>query len=447
MQATRIAALFGALAGSALAQWMAGAAEGKITPPLGTRMAGFAARKGAAEAVHDDLFVRALVVSRGKSAVALVTVEVIGVDKGTVSRIRDEASRRTAIPAEHIAISATHTHSGPEVRGSYTDFLIDTSADTIARAWQSRRPARIGTDSIVHRGWVGMNRRHLESGFNPVDKSISILKLCDAQGRLEAVLYNYSCHPACLGPDNLQISADWPYFARRCIQGKLGGQVKVLFFQGTEGNVNTGYSAGLSAIGVPIATRNFAYAEEAGEVLADAILARLPAIKTETDGALDARDERVELERYVPSTVQEAEAQVEQARAALKRLEDQHAPEVRIQEARVQASFAEYNRSRVQRNLAAPRQYAAEIQAFRIGNAGLVTFPGEFFVEIGLEVKRRSPFRTTFCLGLTNDGIGYVPIPEAYTEGGYEPSVAQFGPTTAERWERAAERLLLDLSR
>ena len=41
-----------------------------------------------------------------------------------------------------------------------------------------------------------MIRRHLESDFNPVDKRISILKLCDAQGRLEAVLCNYSCHPA-----------------------------------------------------------------------------------------------------------------------------------------------------------------------------------------------------------------------------------------------------------
>ena len=442
-----IAAIFGTLGISAPAEWMAGVAEGKITPPLGTRMAGFAARKGTAAGVHDDLFVRALVVSRGERKIALVTVDVVGVDKSTASRIRDEAGRRTGIPPDHIVISATHTHSGPEVRGGYADILAGTAADTIAQAWNSRRPARIGTDSVAHRGWVGMNRRRLESGFHPVDKRISILKLCDAQGTLQAVLYNYSCHPACLGPDNLQISADWPYFTRRRIQNKLGSQVKVLFFQGTEGNVNTGYSAGLSAIGVPIATRNFAYAEEAGEVLADAILERLPAIKTEADGALDARNQKIELERYIPSTVQEAEAELEQARSVLKRADEQHAPETRIQAARVQATFAEYNLSRVQRNLKLPRQYAAELQAFRIGDAGLLTFPGEFFVEIGLEVKRLSPFRTTFCLGLANDGIGYVPIPQAYSEGGYEPSVAQFGPTTAERWERAAQRLLLDLSR
>ena len=56
------------------------------------------------------------------------------------NRIRGEAARRTAIPATHIVISATHTHSGPEVRGDYRDFLVRTAADTS------------GTDSVVYRG-------------------------------------------------------------------------------------------------------------------------------------------------------------------------------------------------------------------------------------------------------------------------------------------------------
>ena len=107
------------------------------------------------------------------------------------------------------------------------------------------------------------------------------------------------------------------------------------------------------------------------------------------------------------------------------------------------AAFAGYNHNRVRRNLAAQREYSAEIQAFRIGDAGLVSFP----VESGLKVKRRSPFHTTFCLGLANDAAGYVPIPEAYPEGGYERPVAQFGPNTAERSGRSAERLLKGLSR
>jgi len=224
--------------------------------------------------------------------------------------------------------------------------------------------------------------------------------------------------------------------------------VKVLFIQGTQGNVNTGYSAGLSAIGVPIPTRTFAYASELGELLGDSIAAKLPEIPLQGDGPLGSRQEMIPLDYYLPSTLEEADARLEQARRQLQELEKASAPVMRIQAAQVNRAYAEYSRSRIQRNLAAgQREYPAEIQVFRLGGAGLVSFPGEFFVEVGLEVKRRSPLRTTFCLGLANDSIGYVPTQQAYSEGGYEVEVARFGPQTAKRWTEGAVRLLNALAR
>jgi hypothetical protein len=426
---------------------MAGVAEGKITPPAGTHLVGFEARPGPSKGVHDDLFVRALVVSRSGTAVALVEADLVEVTKAAADQIRNEASRETGIPAGHILISATHTHGGPGIEGSYGEFFVRTAVDTVVRAWKARQAARIGVAAVTHRGWVGMNRRHLESGFSPIDKEISILEVADGQGRPQAILYNYSCHAACLGPDNLLVTADWPYYVARKIHSKLGGGVKVLYFQGTEGDVNTGYSAGLSAIGVPIPTRTYAYAEELGEILADAILARLPGVALESDGPVEARDDRVKIEYYIPMSVAEAEQQLEQARAALRRVQEAKAPPSQIDAARVAVSFAENNRRRTERNLkVSERDYAAEIQAFRIGEAGFVSFPGEFFVEIGLAVKHRSPFHPTFLIGLANDSVGYIPTPEYYPEGGYEVSVAQFGPGTAARWEDAAVRLLNELA-
>ncbi len=427
--------------------WSAGVAEGKITPPVGTHLVGFEARPGPSKGVHDDLFVRALVVSRGSSVVALVEADLVEVSKQAVTSIREEVSKQTAIPPDHILVSATHTHGGPGLDGSYEPFFVKTTVETIVRAWQLRQPAGIGSATVTHRGWVGMNRRHLDSGFSPIDKQISILKICNAQGRLQAILYNYSCHAACLGPDNLLVTADWPYYVASKIHSKLGQAVKVLYFQGTEGDVNTGYSAGLSSIGVPIPTRTYTYAQEIGEVLANAILAEVPDIVVKSDGLMDSLDEKVNIEYYVPATAADADAELEQARAALRRADGQHAPQSQIYAARIAVSFAENNRHRIEQNLkAGEHEYAAEIQAIRIGDAGFVSFPGEFFVEIGLAVKRRSPLRTTFLLGLANDDVGYIPTPEYYPEGGYEVSVAQFGPTTAGRWEEAAVRLLNQLS-
>jgi len=433
----------------ALAQagWRAGIAEGKITPPVGTPLEGFETRTGPSKGIHDDLFVRALVVSRANTTIVLAEADLVEVGKEAVASIRNEVSKQTEIPPSHILVSATHTHGGPAIGGSYKEFFVSTSVETILRAWQSRQPAQMGAATVTHRGWVGMNRRHLESGFSPIDKQISILKICDAQGRLQAILYNYSCHPACLGPDNLLVTADWPYYVAGRIRSKLGDGVKVLYFQGTQGDVNTGYSAGLSSIGVPIPTRTYAYAQEIGEVLGDAILAKIPDVVLQSDGPLEARDEKVNVEYYLPSTLEEADSQLEQARAALRHAEEQHALQSQIYAARIAVSFAEDNRDRIEENLKiGQREYAAEIQAFRIGDAGLVSFPGEFFVETGLAVKRRSPLHPTFLLGLANDYIGYIPTPEDYPEGGYEVSVARFGPSTAARWEDAAVRLLNQLS-
>ncbi len=431
------------LAAGGASGYLVGVAEVKITPPLGTPMAGFSARQGPSKGVHDDLFVKSLVVTRAEAGLALVTCEVIGVERTLVEEVRRLAAQQTGLRPEHILVAATHTHSGPVVRGEYEKFLIASAVDSIVQAWRSRRPRSIGSGTATHRGWVGMNRRRLEAGFSPVDKEIQLLTVTGSRGRVEAVLFNYSCHPACLGPDNLLITADWPFFVSEQVKERLGRDVPVLFFQGTQGNINTGYSAGLSAIGVPIPTRTFAYAHELGETIAAAILARLPDIPRQADGPLSGLRETVALERYIPSTLDEAKAKLEQAQRQLEQAGETGAPLPHLHAARVNRAFAGYSLERLQRNLeAGQRQYAAELQAFRIGEAGLVSFPGEFFVEVGLEVRKRSPFRTTFCLGLANDTIGYIPTEEAYPEGGYEVSVTRFGPQSAARWQDAAARLL-----
>ena len=52
--------------------WVAGVAEGKITPPVGTHLIGFEARPGPSKGVHDDLYVRALVVEQEVLNLAIV---------------------------------------------------------------------------------------------------------------------------------------------------------------------------------------------------------------------------------------------------------------------------------------------------------------------------------------------------------------------------------------
>src|SRR5689334_15748814 len=84
-----------------------------ITPNVGCQMAGFDARKGVAEGVHDELFSRALVIDDGSTTAALVSVELLGIDCMLAARVRAEIEKRTGIPAQNVVLAATHTHCGP----------------------------------------------------------------------------------------------------------------------------------------------------------------------------------------------------------------------------------------------------------------------------------------------------------------------------------------------
>jgi len=89
---------------------------------------------------------------------------------------------------------------------------------------------------------------------------------------------------------------------------------------------------------------------------------------------------------------------------------------------------------------------ATEIQALRINESAFVVLPGEIFVEIGLAIKRRSPFEQTFVIGYANDiNVSYVPTSESYEEGGYEPNWAKVDQGADKIIENEAVALLEEL--
>src|SRR5262249_10110693 len=67
-----------------------------------------------------------------------------------------------------------------------------------------------------------------------------------------------------------------------------------------------------------------------------------------------------------------------------------------------------------------PPKVAIKLQALRIGELGVTAIPCEVFVQIGLEIKKKSPFRPTFTIELANGYNGYLPTPEQHQWGGYE---------------------------
>ena len=71
----------------------------------------------------------------------------------------------------------------------------------------------------------------------------------------------------------------------------------------------------------------------------------------------------------------------------------------------------------------------------RLGEQVIVTFPGEVFLEYGLQVMRASR-RDVIVFGLANAYVGYIPIPAAFGQGGYEVKTSvgssRFAPEAGE---------------
>ena len=85
----------------------------------------------------------------------------------------------------------------------------------------------------------------------------------------------------------------------------------------------------------------------------------------------------------------------------------------------------------------------AEVQVFRLNrDIAIVLLPGEVFVELGLSIKRSSPFRHTFVIELANDNPAYIPTEKAFKEGSYETVNSRIVPGGGERLANAAIELL-----
>jgi hypothetical protein len=88
-----------------------------------------------------------------------------------------------------------------------------------------------------------------------------------------------------------------------------------------------------------------------------------------------------------------------------------------------------------------------EVQVLRLsGSAAVVSLPGEVFVELGLAIKRASPFATTLVVELCQDAPGYVPTRKAFAEGSYETVNSRIQPGGGEQLVEAAARLLKALA-
>ena len=422
-----------------------------ISPPIRTPLGGYIAREGVSSGIHDNLYARAIVLKNKDTALAIISADLIGISEKVVKNVRKLVFDSTGIFPGNILVSTTHTHSGPDLlfgyqglaSNAYHEVLIHALAGAVYGAWLNPQTAELG----VNQGWIegiAVNRRNMENGI--VDPQVGVLEA--AWGKEQrAILVNYTCHPVVLGPDNLYITADYPGYMLRAVERALEGNVMAIFTNGAAGDINTGHSAELGAIGVPTSGRTYERAEKIGTMLAGEVIKVAEAMELKTETSLASHSKMVSLPLKSLPSKEVLEELLKTKKQHLQTMTKQGVPHETIAQTKIAKVYVELllNQAKKTQASSSSGAVAVEIQVMRMGECAFVSFPGEMFVEIGLAIKKLSPFRHTYIIGYANGYQGYLLTKKAFSEGGYEAVVTNFAPESAEIIEKESVELLQSL--
>lgn len=416
----------------------AGAAAVDITPTdfPQNMPGGFSANM--AEKAHDPFHARALVLSDATTTLAMVVVDNLGAGPEVLDEAKTLASARSGIPTDKMLICSTHTHSGPslnkrsEKAAAYWTRFVEGVAQSIIQAHARLRPASFGAashplpDEVFNRRWFlkpgkmppnpfgrldkvkmnpGTSPDVLDRPAGPTDPDITIISLQDAKRRPITLFANYSLHYVGGTPPG-QMSADYfGEFARLMPYRLRGdGQFVAMMSNGTSGDINN------IPFGVTRPPREpFEQIRIVARKAADAAwFAHRKIEKHLNDVPIGMLQREATLKYRRPSAQDIAEAN------AVLAIKDQAAIDKLPRLAKNYAGSVVNAAQRTEGTL------TVKVQAIRIGDLAVCAIPFETFVEIGLDLKKRSPFPLTMVIGLANGRHGYLPTPEQHKLGGYE---------------------------
>jgi neutral ceramidase len=413
----------------------AGSAVADLTPNRSVFLYGYPHVARDSTGVHDPLQCAALYLRQDGEPAMFLANDLIHVSKRFTAEVRRRIAATTGVPAGAIAITATHTHSGPvmvdhvsnaadptvpKADAAYVAWVADQMVAAAQAAVANARPAQLGL-AVARADGVGSNR-HDPAG--PADPAVPVLVArARSNGAPIAAMLVYGMHPTVLHEDSTLISGDFPYFTRRYLQQHaLGADCPVLYHSGAAGNQSPRHVT---------KGNTFAEAERLGERLGRSVAEVLPAVTFFDYAPIRVIQRTVDLTvRRMPESETAAKA-LSAARERFARLKRENAPRAEVRTAECDVFGAEEtaelaHAARDGRLGAAARECSpAEIQVIAVGPWQFVCWPGEFFVEYALEVKRHLP--DTFVITLANGELqAYIVTAEADAKGYYEARNALF---------------------
>lgn len=415
-------------------------------------------RSGKSHLVHDPLHARAVAFQNGEGRVVITIVDAIGLGREELDLVKAEAAEATGWKPEEMLIAATHSHTTPSTGGedpgsvAYREKRYNGMVGAITGAIANLEPAAAGFGSedepseVRNRRWfleegtmppnpfgeydkVKMNPgyNHLVKPAAPVDPEICVIDVRDRRGKPLGLIANYALHYVTGVPRQIidgrevgMASADYFGEFARVMPYRMAhnpSENYVAFMSnGTSGDINN------NAFGIERGGRApFEQCRIVASKAADAAWRATREIEHDDNPLIAVRQREITL-TYRRVTEEQVLRALETMKGIEEKGEDEF-PKKALQYARNTVKFQE------------PREpEKVIIQVIRIGDQAICTLPFEVLVEIGLELKEKSPFPHTFTIELANGSYGYLPPPNQFELGGYETWIGtcRFVPESSE---------------
>jgi len=324
---------------------------------------------------------RAMVFRSGDQTLAVVGLDLIGFPAVLGDRARALVPR---IPADHILIGSTHTHSAPDCyaypdghgghTGSldYMDFVVKQVGAAINEALDGLKPAELRVASGAAAERIAYNY------YAPdlYDRRVAVLQARSlSDGKMIGTLVNYAIHPEIMGAEQGILSPDLVGPLCDRIERETGGMA--MFMNSAQGGMVTADNRILSQPRDPVRgywkdLQAWSECERIGGLLASEALRVVSTAAWQENPSLIIRSRSVKFKVESPEMWQVVENSP---------LKYPHGTD---------------------------RTVATRINLVKLGNAEILTIPGEALPNIGFYLKRQMKGEHNLLFGLTNDAFGYI---------------------------------------
>ncbi len=413
--------------------WKVGVAKVDITPTTPVWLAGYAGIREPDGKLH-EIWAKALAFEAADGGRAvLIASDFQGVPASMSDRVFARLATEHGLDRSRVMFAFSHNHCSPRLGDDlvdyypvdaaqealvarYTDECVEKCVGLVGRALAALAPAtvRVGAG----RAGFAVNRRDNKEAEVPgllargeplkgaTDHAVPVLAVTRPDGRLEAVLFGYACHPTVLGFKTY--CGDYPGFAQLAIEKTRPGTTALF--------VNT-----CGADQNPLPRRTVQLCERYGLMLAAGVEEALRQPMQPVRARLRTGFEMAHLD-YL-NVMEEAKLR-EYAEGSME----------------LRARWARRMLAKLAAGEKFPSSYPYPLHAWRLGDDTLmIGMGGETVVDYALRFKKQwGP--GTWVLGYTDDMAAYVPSRRVWKEGGYEGggSLYEYG-RPALRWAGTVE--------